>query len=124
VDCPKCNSPMEKVKYGSIEVDRCTTCKGIWFDLREHEHLKALSGSESIDTGSPEEGATHSKIGDIDCPVCHARMIRMVDVKQPHIWYESCPVCYGVFFDAGEFKDYKEETVQDFFKDLLAQERR
>jgi Zn-finger nucleic acid-binding protein len=22
--------------------------------------------------------------------------------------YEKCPMCYGVWFDAGEFKDYKE----------------
>ena len=51
-------------------------------------------------------------------------MIKMVDQRQPHIWYKSCSLCYGVFFDAGEFRDYKEETVLDFFKDLLAGERR
>ena len=48
----------------------------------------------------------------------------MVDRAQPHIWYEACTRCYGVFFDAGEFRDYKETSVLDFFRDLFAKERR
>ena len=32
-------------------------------------------------------------------------------------------VCYGVFFDAGEFADYKEKTIIDFFRDLLVKKR-
>ena len=39
------------------------------------------------------------------------------------IVYEACTVCNGVFFDAGEFRDYKEHTIIDFFRDLLAKER-
>jgi transposase-like protein len=34
------------------------------------------------------------------------RMIRIVDVDQPHIWFEHCTVCGGSFFDAGEFRDF------------------
>jgi Zn-finger nucleic acid-binding protein len=43
-------------------------------------------------------------------------MIRMVDHQQPHIHFESCTLCHGVFFDAGEFRDYKEVTVAEWFK--------
>jgi Zn-finger nucleic acid-binding protein len=50
-------------------------------------------------------------------------MVKMVDARQPHIRYESCSVCYGVFFDAGEFRDYNKETVLDFFRALFAKER-
>ena len=49
-------------------------------------------------------------------------MIRMVDLDQPHIWYESCKVCKGVYFDAGEFKDFSKRTFADFFRDLFAKE--
>lgn len=122
--CPKCSAEMETVQYHNIEVDRCTMCFGIWFDMLELEDLKAMKGSETIDIGSAAVGKKYNKIQDIKCPVCNAEMIKMVDKRQPHIWYESCSVCYGVFFDAGEFRDYKEETVLDFFKDLLAGERR
>jgi Zn-finger nucleic acid-binding protein len=124
MDCPKCQSPMEKVTYESIQVERCTKCKGLWFDLRKQEHLKDLKGSESIDVGGSKGGADYNKVGSIECPICRTPMIRMVDAIQPHIWYESCPTCFGVFFDAGEFRDYKDKTLLDFFRDLTAKERK
>jgi Zn-finger nucleic acid-binding protein len=121
--CPKCKSDMEKVTFKNVDVDRCTVCKGIWFDALEHERLKKLKGSESIDIGDPEQGKKYSDIDRIECPVCQSQMLRMVDRKQPHIWYEACTVCGGVFFDAAEFRDYKERTVIDFFRDLMVKER-
>jgi uncharacterized protein len=123
MDCPKCGSRMQKVHYESIEVDRCTKCGGIWFDEYEERGLKKVRGSEQIDTGDPETGMRYNEIARIDCPVCGVQMTAIVDPKQSHIWYESCPVCYGVFFDAGEFTDYKEETILDFFRSLRAPER-
>jgi len=47
----------------------------------------------------------------------------MVDPEHPHIWFESCPGCFGVYFDAGEFSDYKEKTVLDFVRSLFSKER-
>ena len=43
----------------------------------------------------------------------------MTDHNQPHIKFESCTVCYGVFFDAGEFRDYKELTLTESVKRLF-----
>ena len=60
----------------------------------------------------------------IDCPVCHTPMIRMVDLKNRKVWYESCPVCYGVFYDAGEFREHKEHHVFGFFRDLFDRKER
>lgn len=122
--CPKCQAEMETVIFEQIEVDRCTHCKGIWFDMLEHEELKQLKGSESIDTGDPEMGSEYNKIDKIECPVCKTGMTRMVDNKQPHIWYESCATCYGLFFDAGEFADFKKYTLADILRDLQAKERK
>ena len=118
--CPKCSHPMEKVTYENIEVDRCSSCGGIWFDMLEAEHLKSLEGSETIDVGDPEKGELYDEMVKIDCPVCHTRMIPMGDSGQSDIRFESCKVCYGVFFDAGEFKDFKRKTVLDFLGDLMA----
>ncbi len=123
--CPKYDLDMEmvKVEFDGIEVDRCGNCEGLWFDMLELEHLKAMERSGSIDVGYPETGEKFEEINKIDCPCCHSPMIKMVDKDQPHIHYEACTVCYGVFFDAGEFKDYKHETVLDFFRDILAKKR-
>ena len=107
-----------QVKFQNIEVDRCSNCKGLWFDMLEREHLDALKGSESVDVGPPHKEA-RDEVVRINCPVCHTQMIRMVDLKNPSIWYESCGVCYGLFYDAGEFREHKEHHVLGFFRDLF-----
>ncbi len=124
MDCPKCSSSMEPVQYATHQVQRCTKCGGIWFDEFDKEALKKLKGSEAIDTGDPKVGQNYNQMEWVNCPVDHVPMLRLVDPSQPHIWFESCHVCHGAFFDAGEFKDYKQETIRDFFKDLRPKERK
>lgn len=113
--CPKCRSLMAPVRFAGIEVDRCTGCSGLWFDLLEQEDLREEPGSDALDTGDPEVGRRYDQVGLIRCPVDHEPMVRMVDKGQPHLWLESCPLCYGMFFDAGEFRDFTEEGVRDMF---------
>ena len=40
-------------------------------------------------------------------------MIRMVDAAHPDLWLESCAVCYGTFFDAGEFREFADHRLRD-----------
>ncbi len=119
---------MEKIRFQDIEVDRCTWCRGIWFDLLEHIRLKNRPDAETIDVGADSERAQLirkelNEVGDIDCPRCHVRMVKLVDARQSHIWYEKCQTCSGVFLDAGEFKDLKSETMGDMIKDLFTRKR-
>jgi Zn-finger nucleic acid-binding protein len=97
---------MNQVQFRGIEVDQCDSCGGLWFDVFEHEHLKKLEGSESIDMGDAVKARLHDAQTRVLCPRDQSRMIPMVDLTQPHIWFESCPVCNGAYFDAGEFKDF------------------
>jgi Zn-finger nucleic acid-binding protein len=116
LNCPKCGAAMEKVKFGGVTVDRCVSCKGLWFDATEREQLRDTEGAEVLDTtpaAAHKFAAPAAAPGKVLCPVCHTPMIRMTDHDQPHIHFESCTVCYGVFFDAGEFRDYKEFTVTE-----------
>ena len=122
--CPKCSGAMSPVSYEGIEVDRCTQCGGLWFDMLEAEDLKKLSGSEAIDTGDKGKGKDQNRIERIKCPKDSAAMLKMVVNGQPHIWYESCPVCFGTYFDAGEFKDFKAETFMDTVKAVFGKERK
>ena len=39
--CPKCNGTMQTTKYQGIEVDRCASCGGLWFDLLEYKDTHA-----------------------------------------------------------------------------------
>jgi uncharacterized protein len=110
---------MGRVWYRSIAIDRCENCRGLWFDTLEAEWLRAEVGSEAIDTGDSQIGAQQNRIGLINCPICKIPMIRMVDAGQPHIWYEKCSSCSGIYFDAGEFKDYKDYDTSDLIKSLF-----
>jgi len=114
---------MEQVKFAEVEVDRCTQCKGMWFDAFEKDDLLEAEGAETIDIGDPGVGKEYNKTDRYPCPKCKGAMIRMVDPEQPHIWFEQCSACYGSFFDAGEFKDLKEHTLMDLVKDWLTGER-
>ena len=119
MNCPKCASAFEKISFAEIEVDRCLGCKGLWFDMLEKEDLVVIEGSESIDVGSEQVSEEYRNLRDIRCPQCTVKMLTMVDKDQFHIKYESCPICYGTFFDAGEFRDLKEHSVLERFIEML-----
>lgn len=118
MDCPKCARKMDDLKFQGVTYKRCEGCNGIWFDGVAHKALKRIPGSESIDIGTEEQGRELDGMAEVKCPECGRIMDRMRDKFQPHIRYEACPVQDGVFFDAGEFRDFKEETLSDFFKSL------
>ncbi len=110
--CPKCKGALAPVAFGEVVIDRCLTCGGLWFDMLEHEDLRTAAGAEAIDSGDPGLGARYDHVGLIRCPVDDALMVRMVDKAQPRLWFESCPLCFGVFFDAGEFSDFRDESLR------------
>jgi Zn-finger nucleic acid-binding protein len=106
MNCPKCQAAMERVTYDGVEVDRCTVCRGLWFDVLEKEQLYEAKGSEAIDVGEkPADAAEEHRLL---CPVCRTLMIPMTVHGQAGLRYESCTVCFGAFFDAGEFREFKE----------------
>ena len=113
LQCPKCNSPMEKVNLEEIEIDRCRACRGIFFDICEHEDLAALE-TAAFDEEKSSKNNPMNQMRDYDCPRCQVKMLKLVAVRHVDIQYEKCPHCSGVFFDAREFSEYKrEESVFD-----------
>ncbi|MEL4893869.1 zf-TFIIB domain-containing protein [Crocosphaera sp. Alani8] len=111
--CPKCGGNLEPVMYEIIEVDRCCQCNGIWFDSSEAENLKNLRGSEKIDIGQLDnENQKEVLDSHIPCPRCNTPMVKMFDFDKHPIWYETCPNCQGIWFDAGEFKKFKDNFSQ------------
>jgi Zn-finger nucleic acid-binding protein len=119
MQCPKCDEQFETISHADIELERCLGCRGLWFDMLEKDDLVNIEGSEAIDIGSEQVGQKYRDMQDVKCPHCAVEMIPMVDKDQFHIKYESCPICYGTFFDAGEFRDLKEHSVLERFREML-----
>ncbi len=122
--CPKCKSPFVKVHFEGIQVDRCMSCHGLWLDALELQDLLKKKGSEALDIGDQRDFDKTSRIEDYLCPKDGSRMIKMVDVKQGHVWYESCGVCYGIFLDATELKELKDKSLMDIIRTIRTPERK
>ena len=120
MNCPKCKEVMKPAKYKDVDYELCRSCGGLWFDALEAEELVEMEGAAQIDTGDASQGAKYNKIREVQCPACSVPMRPVHDVEQPHIQLEACPACHGTFYDAGEFKDFCEETFMDRVKDWFA----
>jgi len=120
MQCPKCQNQMPEKIYGpKIVINRCEGCGGLFIKKNMLEELKEEWSSDWLDSGEVGTGKQHNQITDIDCPGCHTPMDHIADEKQTHIHLESCPACHGLYFDAGEFTDWKYDTWDDFVKGAL-----
>ena len=119
MQCPKCPGEMQPLTFNDVEVDRCTKCYGLFFDHLEKEMLKKMEGSEELDVGDEFVGATYNEILDVPCPKCKTKMDHVVHTDPFEIKFECCSACKGVYFDAGEFRDYLEDEIYEQFQDVV-----
>ena len=107
LDCPKCRAQMRIQHYPENDAYRCDGCMGLWLPLMAHEQLEERA--DEIDTGE-YRGASAPEARTLMCPQCEfVPLIRMVDIEQPDIHFESCKTCYGRYYDAGEFREVSED---------------
>jgi Zn-finger nucleic acid-binding protein len=126
LQCPKCKAPMEMVQIETTQVDRCTSCRGLWFDALEDQDIRSAEAAETLDApaAGPAPAPPKGKRSTFDCPRCQAPMIQMVDRMGRRIQYESCPRCHGKFLDAGEFKAMEPRGMKATMRRLLGQKQR
>ena len=115
--CPKCKLQLETVRVGVLTVERCTGCHGLWFDVLEWDDARQLEGAERLDNGDSRIGAAHDGDAGLCSPKCQTTPLTRLEV--PHhvgLHIDKCPRCYGAFFDAGEFLEYRELTLIERLK--------
>jgi hypothetical protein len=42
--CPKCAAPLVTITYRNVELDKCSSCEGLWFDSGELDKVLAQEG--------------------------------------------------------------------------------
>ena len=104
MDCPKCSAEMEILDFKGTEIDRCTRCRGLWFDRLEAESIQDLEGAESIDIGKDADNDLKDQLF-VECPKCSSILDQRIE---DGIKLDICLSCHGTFFDAGEFRQYLE----------------
>lgn len=125
MDCPKCSGTLEEKTFGGqLKVHRCNQCMGLWCNREMLPQMKKEWMSDAVfDAGDPNRGRELNELEEVKCPECGEEMTKTVDEKQQHIWLEVCEDCNGVWFDAGEFTDWKHETLMDVIRGMLKKER-
>ena len=103
--CPVCKHDMLVVEYQNIELDYCSSCRGVWFDSGELELLFKSYGLEEPKAFfdgifNSEEAASAEKKR--ICPICNHKMKKTEVGGQPEILIDACPDKHGLWFDGGE----------------------
>src|SRR5262245_4905420 len=101
--CPKCETEtFLTFSIREIEVDRCRTCGGIWFDEKELVQLLSVSPQEltPLRDGVKQEDLD-SKRG--QCPRDMKPLLRVFSAINPAIIVDTCTQCRGIWLDSGEF---------------------
>ena len=103
--CPTCNEDMIVLEYSDIELDYCTSCRGVWFDAGELDLLLESAGFDSpqpfLDDvfKSPEASSSEKKRR---CPI-HGRKMKKVAIgKADELIVDICQEEDGLWFDGGE----------------------
>lgn len=102
MNCPKCPSrPLSPSAVGSLQVDLCPGCGGVWCDATELPQLLALDKStvSTVSAGKPRP-AVNEQSG--VCPRDGARLLRVTSARRREVIIERCPTCQGVWLDGGE----------------------
>ena len=96
--CPRDGDTMGAVTHGKVQVDRCGTCRGTWFDAKE---LRRVADDREV-----EKLATRIPIVKVPsgfaCPRCGGEC---VEGQVHEVTIDHCLQCNGVWLDAGELAE-------------------
>jgi len=115
MNCPNCGQELKAKTMGSIEVDECLSCKGVWF---EEDELRKVKDQTDPDLNWMDfeiwkhrdefQVATAPR----KCPHC---TVDMVTIKYAHtsVEVDYCVHCRGIWLDENEFQKIIEELGQE-----------
>lgn len=117
--CPRCGGPMEELAIEGVSLQRCRSCRGLWFDAGELEKVLALSPRPAIDEKQRSRPPAKEGGPKLQCPRCGGQLIKMHHLRNPQVTLDGCVVCYGTWLDAGDLAELQSPRWLDRAKDLL-----
>lgn len=112
LNCPKCVGKLEPKKMGSVEVDVCFVCGGIWFDEGElnkaidarGKMFSLLHDSAEVASFREHKQSFFDNKQDCACPRCIDGS-KLLQRRQGGMNVDYCPKGHGVWLDTGEFEN-------------------
>lgn len=108
--CPSCRQPTEIRRFaasdgGTLELDLCFACQGMWFDPQENTRLSAAAVVELFQLLHEHSGDAHHPLAErLQCPRCHKALVKGYDMAQGgrYVTYR-CAARHGRFSTFGSF---------------------
>jgi Zn-finger nucleic acid-binding protein len=105
MNCPDCSNPLEPGKIGSVSVEECRHCKGIWLDRGELE-----AAGEEIEPDLSwmdfelwrDPRRFQADRAAESCPKCDEKAMTAVDYGDSGIRIHYCAACGGVWLRSGQ----------------------
>ncbi len=100
--CPTCAAELRPSRLHGQEVDRCPSCRGVYFDAGELEAvIELVRLFDQVELSEPEIASARDREPDreLHCPSDGARMEK-AEVGGEVI--DRCPTCAGLWLDDGE----------------------
>jgi Zn-finger nucleic acid-binding protein len=106
--CPECDEPLSPVRVGSVTLDECRRCGGLWVDTGSFQRICAETEAQTVvleasfekpreplDPGRPQRYWP--------CPECRRLMNRQNFARVSGVLVDVCRG-HGVWFDEGELR--------------------
>lgn len=117
--CGKCGGRFTAHFHDGLILDRCLSCRGVWFDHAEVQRFvgglrKSEPPAADVDASLP--APLDPLLG--SCPSCRVGL-RAFAVPNEQASLEVCPRCLGVWFDRGETTLLDREPVVAWLRGVL-----
>ncbi|MDP2876325.1 MAG: zf-TFIIB domain-containing protein [Holophaga sp.] len=106
--CPECRIPLVTQKVGSLQLDQCHRCGGLWLDLKLFEEIAADRETQGEVLGAlPGEGPKgqvfETTVRYRPCPACGKFMNRSNYARISGVVLDTCKE-HGIWFDRDELR--------------------
>ena len=121
MNCPKCDRvEMAEEQAGDVTIDRCPSCRGIWLDENELDHLLATEAKRLIDDDASFTAMQNDAGPRLNCPHCKGTyLIKLNSRLHPGTIIDSCTVCHGAWLDAGELAQLAHPSLMSRVRHLF-----
>ncbi len=125
MQCPRCAGRTRKVRVKSVRVDRCTSCRGTWYDAGE---LRLIKDREQrgdyrwidVDLWKDRRKFLTGEQEGLVCPKDGRPMTTVRYGKSP-VRVEICGHCKGIWLDRGEYEKILEQLEHKVNEETLAE---
>jgi len=113
--CPACFNALSELQVGSLVVDVCHGCGGIWFDAFELQRVDEQTevAGERLLQIDHDPRVVVDPLRKRQCPRCEGvKLHRHFFSAKRRVQVDQCPNCAGYWLDAGELAAIRAEQSQ------------